>query len=111
MTVGDAKNIARQWVEKHKGEIEGFSGAHFTGSINFKPEEDADFADMLKKQVLSILGNMTQAYYYAIQVIRTPFFFDFDICEAARSVCIGGSHQMIDDGNHRASEKAEKLRP
>ena len=55
MTVGEAKNIARQWVEEHKGEIEGFHGAYFMGSINFKPEDeimsassDVDICTVLK---------------------------------------------------------------
>jgi hypothetical protein len=40
MTVGEAKNIARQWVEEYKGEIDGFVGAYFVGSINFKAENE-----------------------------------------------------------------------
>jgi hypothetical protein len=40
MTVGEAKDIARQWVEEQKGEIERFHGAFFAGSINFKSEDE-----------------------------------------------------------------------
>ena len=48
MTVGEAKNIARQWVEEQKSRIDDFYGAYFSGSFNFKADDDIweDWSDI-----------------------------------------------------------------
>lgn len=70
MTVGQAKNIARLWVEQHKGEIERFAGVFFTGSINFKLEDvlwekessDVDIHILIDGKVLASIWQQKLLY-------------------------------------------------
>jgi hypothetical protein len=47
------------------------------------------------------LEDTTTAFNRAVQVIKTPFSADYDVCEAARPICIGGSQELISNGDHR----------
>ena len=58
-------------------------------------------AELAKSDAETILADTTNAFDKAVQVIKTSFFFDFDICEVARPISIGGSQKLVSNGNHR----------
>ncbi len=58
-------------------------------------------AQMSAAQVQTHLDALTTAFDMAKAVIKTPFFFAADIDDLARPVAIGGSQELIDQGNHR----------
>jgi hypothetical protein len=63
--------------------------------------EQLGSARLAKRQVSDLLAGMTAAFDRAVEVIRTPFFFDFDICEPARPVFVDGPKELIDSGYFR----------
>lgn len=54
-----------------------------------------------KETTIEMLQRLIESFNYALQVIKTPFFFDFDCCEEARPVVIDGTEDMIMSGYHR----------
>lgn len=57
--------------------------------------------EMSQTRVQAHLDSLTAAFDVAKGVIKTPFFFAADIDDLARPVAIGGSQELIDQGNHR----------
>lgn len=47
------------------------------------------------------LSKLAQTFDAAAAVAKTPFFFSTDITATARPIAIGGSHELIQAGNHR----------
>ncbi len=58
-------------------------------------------ADMSRADVDALMPRLADAYDVASMVIRSPFFFASDINPMTRAIAIGGSHELIDSGNHR----------
>ncbi len=58
-------------------------------------------AELGKSDVEALLEDTTTTFNRAVQVIRTPFILDFYICEPVRPISIGGSQELISNGNHR----------
>ena len=59
------------------------------------------YAELGKSDVEALLEDTTTAFNKAVQVIKTPFFADWNICEEARPISIGGSQELISNGDHR----------
>ena len=59
------------------------------------------YAELGKSDVEGLLEDTTTAFNKAVQVIKTPFFADWNICEAARPISIGGSQELISNGDYR----------
>lgn len=58
-------------------------------------------AELGESDVAALLEDTTTAFNKAVQVIKTPFFADWNICEAARPISIGGSQELISNGYYR----------
>lgn len=58
-------------------------------------------AELGKSDVEAFLEDTTTAFNRAVQVIKTSFSGDWNICEAVRPISIGGSQELISNGNHR----------
>jgi hypothetical protein len=63
--------------------------------------ELSGFRGMSRADVQRHLSTLTEAFDAACSVIRTPYRFAADISQAARSVVIDGSQELIDAGLHR----------
>ena len=59
------------------------------------------YAELGKSDVEALLEDTTTAFNKAVQVIKTPFFADWNICEAARPISIGGSQELISNGDYK----------
>lgn len=57
--------------------------------------------NLKREQVEPHLRQLAEVYDVAKEIIRTPFFFAFDINNYARSKSIDGCQQLIDSGYHR----------
>ena len=60
-------------------------------------------AQLKRMQVVAIYKDMVNAFDRAVEVIQTPVSYEFNICRAARPYAIGGSQQMIEDGDYRGA--------
>ncbi|NOZ27475.1 MAG: hypothetical protein GXP39_05400 [Chloroflexi bacterium] len=58
-------------------------------------------ADLTLDEVESCLEQCVWCFDKAVQVIRTPFYGDFDISHDARPYLIEGSYEMLREGYHR----------
>ncbi|MGN6359730.1 MAG: hypothetical protein ACTHNK_05015, partial [Thermomicrobiales bacterium] len=58
-------------------------------------------ADMSRDRALQHLAALTEAFDAAAAVIETPFFFASDLSQAARSIAIDGSRDLIERGDQR----------
>jgi hypothetical protein len=63
--------------------------------------EQLGCADMTRADVDALMPGLADAYDTASMVIRTPFFFASDLSLTTRGIAIGGTHELIDAGNHR----------
>lgn len=87
MTVHEAKEVARDWVEREGSLVPGFSGAFFAGSINWKAPEktfppgsdvdvfiivDADDVSSLRTRKIAYGGLVMEPAYYPLAEFRTP---------------------------------------
>jgi len=57
--------------------------------------------DITEVEVLDYITELTSAYDYALSVIQTRFYGDFDVNPFARPVAIDGSRNLLDAGYHR----------
>jgi hypothetical protein len=57
--------------------------------------------DLTEAQVRVALCELAAAYDYALTVIRTPFYGDYDVQAICRPMVIGGARELLEAGDHR----------
>jgi hypothetical protein len=60
--------------------------------------ETAGVENVVEREARGYLAELSVAFDYALSVVQTPFYGDFDVQEASRPIVVDGSWELIEAG-------------